>query len=430
MKPRTKLQKQVAELSSKLPAITEKQRQWAIDNCFERKGYLRKNTVWCTECGNTWLAGESELATQLLGVECPHCHSSLKVSRSQKRKDEVKEYYTIVTTCNGFQVLRHYIAMKSCKVGFAARYDVDEAVQNWITPDGSDEIMARMTRQSIFYIDLWDWSSPLTNKGSIENVHVSDKYNVFANHIYPVRRIIPELRRNGFKGHFHSVCPLSLFKHLLRDSRTETLIKARQYALLGYSISHSLRELWPSIRICIRNKYIIKDASMWRDYLGFLNYFGMDTHNAKYVCPENLKGAHDLWMKKKNKVEAKRKEEERRKEAAVADAEYKKLKSKFFDICISDGVIAIGVLKSVQEFLEEGESMHHCVFSGGYYEKKDSLVLSAHIGDKRIETIELSLKTLEIIQSRGICNKNTEYHDRIIGLVKQNIHLIRQKMAS
>lgn len=72
--------------------------------------------------------------------------------------------------------------------------------------------------------------------------------------------------------------------------------------------------------------------------------------------------------------------------------------------------------------------MHHCV--GTYYKRADSLILSATIDGKRIETIEVSLKTLQVIQSRGVCNANTEYHDRIINLVNNNINLIRQRMKA
>mgnify|MGYP000296788918 FL=1 len=51
--------------------------------------------------------------------------------------------------------------------------------------------------------------------------------------------------------------------------------------------------------------------------------------------------------------------------------------------------------------------MHHCVFTNEYYLKADSLILSATIDGKRIETIEVSLKRMEVVQSRGVCNKNT-----------------------
>ena len=74
--------------------------------------------------------------------------------------------------------------------------------------------------------------------------------------------------------------------------------------------------------------------------------------------------------------------------------------------------------------------MHHCVYSNEYYLKPNSLILSATIDGKRVETIEVSLKTLKVLQSRGVCNKNTEYHDRIIELVNKNKRLIRKRMAA
>ena len=92
----------------------------------------------------------------------------------------------------------------------------------------------------------------------------------------------------------------------------------------------------------------------------------------------------------------------------------------------SDSLICIKVIESVKEMEEEGRIMHHCV--GGYHNKANSLILSATIDGKRIETIEVSLKTLKVVQSRGVCNSNTEYHDRIIRLVEDNAGLIRQRM--
>ena len=74
--------------------------------------------------------------------------------------------------------------------------------------------------------------------------------------------------------------------------------------------------------------------------------------------------------------------------------------------------------------------MHHCVWSNEYYLKKDSLILSATIDGKRIETVEVSLKTFEVVQCRGLCNENTEYHDRIIALVNKNANLIRERMKA
>ena len=71
-----------------------------------------------------------------------------------------------------------------------------------------------------------------------------------------------------------------------------------------------------------------------------------------------------------------------------------------------------------------------CVFSNAYYLKEDSLILSATIDGKRIETIEVSLRTLEVVQSRGVCNKNTAYHEQIVNLVNANRGLISRRMKA
>ena len=100
----------------------------------------------------------------------------------------------------------------------------------------------------------------------------------------------------------------------------------------------------------------------------------------------------------------------------------------FFGLVFADNLISIKVIESVEEMIEEGQVMHHCV--GGYHNRENSLILSATIDGKRIETIEVSLKTFDVVQSRGVCNSSTEYHDRIINLVNDNIHLIRQRMKA
>ena len=84
----------------------------------------------------------------------------------------------------------------------------------------------------------------------------------------------------------------------------------------------------------------------------------------------------------------------------------------------------------MQEYLEEGKALHHCVFTNEYYLKENSLILSATIEGRRIETIEVNLDTLKVVQSRGVCNKKTEYHDQIVSLVNANRKLIRQRMKA
>ena len=108
--------------------------------------------------------------------------------------------------------------------------------------------------------------------------------------------------------------------------------------------------------------------------------------------------------------------------------EYIRKKAAFLNLVLTDGLIIVKVLQSVDEFYEEGKAMHHCVYTNEYYNQDNTLILSARIDGKRIETVELSLDTFKVVQSRGVCNSNTEYHDRIINLVESNAELIRQRM--
>ena len=183
---------------------------------------------------------------------------------------------------------------------------------------------------------------------------------------------------------------------------------------------------WASVKICIRNGYTISDGSVWRDTIDLLRHFGKDTNSPKYVCPADLKAEHDKLVAKRNLQRERERTEQQRQKAIEDEKNYLKAKGIFFGLVFSDSLICIKVIESVEEMVEEGRIMHHCV--GGYHNKANSLILSATIDGKRIETIEVSLKTLKVVQSRGVCNSNTEYHDRIIRLVEDNAGLIRQRM--
>jgi len=79
--------------------------------------------------------------------------------------------------------------------------------------------------------------------------------------------------------------------------------------------------------------------------------------------------------------------------------------------------------------MEEGQAPHHRVFANEYHLKEKRLILSASITGNRIETIELSIETMEVLQCRGLMNQNTEYHERIIKLVHRNIKEIQSRVA-
>jgi len=245
--------------------------------------------------------------------------------------------------------------------------------------------------------------------------------------VYPRQKLIPELKRTEYKKRLYGQKPLDLFRILLTDSKAETLMKTGNTKLLKHLMDNGWQKIesyWPSIRIIIRNGYKIKDATMWCDYIDFLRFFGKDLHNAKYVCPADLKKDHDHYMTKKAKADAQIALEKQ----LQKEVDFRAIKAKFFGLMFSDGRISVRVLESVQEIVAEGKAMHHCV--GSYASKEDSLILSAIIDGKRIETIEVSISKLKVIQCRGVCNKNTKHHRKIISLVENNMPLIEQRLAA
>lgn len=431
MKAKNKFQQQIVEASKTLPAITQQQIQWGYDNAIEYVGRRTdKGIITCTKCGHSW-QGAGHLVSILTDCTCPNCKTKLAVETTRKRVFDGKYYMTVITAHKGFQVVRSVMISCTAKIGEQTKYSHCEVMQRWIASNGKHATLAvlRQTMGTCYY-DSWIFGTPLELRNENSNnqycVNVYDK--IYTGAVYPRQKLIPELKRTGYKKALYGQKPLDLFRTLLTDSRAETLLKTGQTKLLKRLLDmgwqRNIDNYWASVRICIRNNYTIKDATLWCDYIDFLRFFGKDLHNAKYVCPADLKAEHDRYMHKKAQADA-RQELEKQLEK---ESEYRKAKEKFFGLMFSDGLISVRVLESIAELVLEGKLMHHCV--GGYHSKTDSLILSACIDGQRIETIEVSLSQLRVIQSRGVCNKNTEHHDRIINLVNKNIPLIEKRLAA
>ena len=442
MKPKTTLQKEIIRLSATLPELTSAQRTYAFRHCFKHYGKRNaKGVITCTECGHAWKSGHS-LADTICGCTCPNCGTALEVTDTRKRVFTDCEYFSIITTCKGYQVIRFFFVRSRQKVGQKAEYSICEVVQRWIAPDGKSETVARLRGMSILYYDLWMEDSPM----EIRKNNQHRVYDIDPICTYPRRRIIPEIKRNGFDGNLHGILPYDFFKAILSDNRMETLLKSGNIEHLRYFLSRPkvLDRCWNSYKIAMRNKYAITDISLWCDLVYLLERLGKDLRNPHFICPPDFKAAHDLYMKKRQvQLEREREQQRREWEAEQLERERKRLeeiakekdeyiqkKAAFLNLILTDGVIIVKVLQSVDEFYEEGKAMHHCVYTNAYYNNENSLILSARIDGQRIETVEVDLQTLKVVQSRGVCNSNTEYHDRIIALVESNAEQIRQRMKA
>lgn len=445
MKPRTKLHHQVIAMSNSIPHITATQEQWGLRYCLQHKAYRTKKTVGCLDCGHIW-PGPQKVKKCI----CPSCGTTLTVEDSLKKKFSQKMYMCILDTINDVQIIRFFEILRQQKIGEEPRGSFREVIQQFIMPNGKLEVVA-LNRSFNFNVDSFNGSMEIRSTQS--RWGGGNKYDLWPDKIYPKFEVLPTYERNGFKGKIEGISPLKIFKNILDDSISETLLKAKQFGFLAARVGSKSNEVyrhWDSIKICIRSKYVVNidDSIMYLDYLDLLKYFSKDLRSPKYVCPTDIKDAHDMLMAKKREIQRIRQieqdleREERNRLAAeerlleietrrtnvdLEQAGYIEAKSGYFGLVFVHKNLTIKVLESVKEFIKEGDTHIHCVFTNEYYKKEDSLIFSASISGKLTETIEVSLSEMKITQSRGFDNKASIYNKRILALMSKNMHVIRKR---
>ena len=414
----------VAASNERLTAISPQAIDWAIKHLFKHPAFrVPSGLTTCGDCGHKFRhEGKG------INVVCPHCGHRLVIKNTLDRTQKDSVYFATLDAVDGFQVERVFLLTMKFKKGSTFEAHNMEVCRLWLNVDGQTALTSKR-RTLGYYQDCFDWRSRIELRG------MSDVHHIIANAwVYPRYNAIPILKRNGLKGMLPDCHPFELMKALLNDTRIETLMKAGNFKAVSYFLDNKsmLDKCWNSHKIAMRNGYKIEDYTLWCDLISLLEKSGRDIRSAKYICPNNLRTAHDLWLNKVTSEDEKRRRAEELSKAKKREADFFKTKSCYFDIVIKDREIEVSVLDSIEAYQAEGEAMHHCVFKCNYYAKTDTIVLSAH--DKqgnRIETVEYSLIENKVIQSRGVCNRNSEYHDRIINLVNSNAYrFIRAKVTA
>lgn len=427
MIPKTSIEKQLAALSATLAPIKPEVSAWAEKNIFLKWGVLSRSKFYCLQCTHVWKPACKSACSKF--TACPACMGRLKMMPYNQVHFKETEYFAVLDSCAGFQVVRVIISHKHMKKNFSPTYFHKEVMQHWISPAGEVRTLSLSTNVFSSTIDAWKFYSPLEIKPKdfVRNA----KYFINPYKVYPKIKVLPVLRRNGFKTSVYDIAPHLLFSSLLSDPIAETLLKARQLNILQHYLGASrqdIRRNWQAVKTVIRNNYKISDVSIWEDYLELLRYFKKDLSCALYVCPENLSGAHDHLVQKKRELLRKKKLQDLRLEIDKAQKRYSSGKRRFFGLSFQNGKLSISVIEEIKDFMREGDDLHHCVFTNEYYDRKDSLILSAKVGDKSVETIEISLSSMEILQCRGMKNKPSKHHRQILQLLSENLYKIRERM--
>ncbi|MDR2223528.1 MAG: PcfJ domain-containing protein [Flavobacteriaceae bacterium] len=425
MKPRTKIQIAVDYLQSHLKNITDEQKQYAFDNVYDKYCYRTKNKAFCLECGDSI---DVVLIGRKKSITCPHCKSKLKVEYSNKRTFNDKYRCFGVTEIVNyqdyqFQVVRAFDVAKYCKKGEKVEYRFYEVCQNWYdAKSGKHIIYSRLDNGYSFSGNL-----------EIRNKSYWKTYDPYISVFCPTSMFQEKYSKYGINHQMNNTTLERIFNIVRSSNQAETLLKAGYSNIINVFQTFELYDYWKALKISIRYKYKIKEADIYRDYLQLLKELKKDLSNPSVVCPKNLKREHDKVLKIVSKKRAKEEAIRIRKAAvkkAIDDAEalkkFQAEKEKFFDIEINGNGIKILPLKSIEDFISEAETHKHCVLSNSYYKREDSLILKALVDNKSVETIEFSLTNMKIVQSRGLQNKPTEYHDDIINLLNSKIHLIKK----
>ena len=447
MKPRSGVERMFIGYAEELPPPRKAVVKWAYKHCFKPVALWWKHRgknnqeIWCQCCGHRepcdgWLVMSSEVWV------CPECGAKCEVKNYKDGASE-KNTGSLVSTIEvfkGVQVVRTFEAFReNHDDGGKTNYGMVELYQIWMLESGREIITSIGYDRSYNYFH-WHFGDPYSigrhSFGGGGYYYFNDVYDVNCNFIYPRLNISPFFRMKGIDKDMvrwlvrNNINIPDAFCSLAKDARMETLLKTGYQALFVRFVKAdiSLGKYWKSINICHRHGYAIDDAIVWCDHIDMLDELGMDIHNPKYICPEDLRKQHDRLSMRLARKRDKEKLERDIANAAAAEGKYREMREKFFGLLFRGEHITIVPIRSVREMAVEGRELHHCVFSMKYYEKEDSLLLSARSNDTHepVETIELDLKSFRILQSRGHCNQDSPFHDEILSLVNNNIPAIRK----
>jgi hypothetical protein len=421
MKPQTKKQLEIIELSKKLKPISTTQSQWAYNKCFDSFAVRSRNTMFCLDCGFSWKVQKDTKTTK--SCTCTKCNKKLKMFGYSAPVYSTSSYCAILETKEKHQIVRMFLVSKAMKKLQTPCFSIQEVMQHFIDEQGNVISLSKKTQPMGLYYDSWIGYSDLEIRQKSERQTLREA--IIPYKILPKGTVLPIIKRNGFNGMFFDFSPHKWFSILLSNPKAETLLKAKQYEVLNHFETKKINKYWNALKTVIRSNYTITDASMYFDYLNLVNYFQLDASSPKYACPVNLIKAHDKLMNKKNEIFERNQLKKRIETIESAEEDFEKQKSAFFGLAFQNKNITVKVIDSVQGFYEEANFHKHCLFSNSYYEKKNSLILSASMDNQPLETVEVSLKKFQIIQARGKNNLPTQYHNDIVEVVNQNMILIQ-----
>ena len=194
-----------------------------------------------------------------------------------------------------------------------------------------------------------------------------------------------------------------------------------------YELDDNLKPQYlAAYKIAARHGYEKRKLDLWHDMVLYLIHLGRDIRNPHYICPDDLSAAHHQYHTQYRRKEDKVKFEQEMAKAIEENDTYIKICKRFLDIVLQTDNLTIRPLRSVEEFVLEGQIMHNCVYHMGYYKKPQTLILTAQDQKQNhLATIRLNTANWKIEELRGPFNKDCERATEIRNLINQNIKLFK-----
>lgn len=448
MEAKTKYHKHlINELQPKLKPLSKAKQKWAIDKSFDFYGVSHYSSIICLECTHSWKGKfENDHAT------CPKCKKKLRSVGKWRGYEYVTNHVVFFDRVGDIAVIRVFYVRKDLQKGQKAKISFSEVIQKWFDPNAVKHTHVSKTMLAMMGYSRGGWS-----KGSELEIRANhDLVNTYRGRptsigsycdIYPYMKIPKRFKQAGFTLKYSEMemrLDYDQLMYILMDSRMETLYKYGESEMVHYFLRYKLTpKLWTALKINFRNHYLVNNPDIsWNEYVDYLKWliqFKADVHNPHFVCPDDFRVMHSLYYGKKRRHDAmlerrakerdaeRRKEEIKRKaERAVLEAkEYAKRIGKYLPLVFKSGKLEITVIDSPEQLMKEADELVHCAFSSNYHKKVDSLLMSARVDGRLVETVEIDLRTMKVSQSRGYDNHATKYNERIVNLVKKNMHKVK-----
>lgn len=464
----TKTQKEIEELAGRVPKLTKKQEKWAANHYVYTIGILGNSERECV-CPNCHGPLDIPDAKGDETHRCPYCGAKLRIARFYDsrgarwtsngvwKKYHQEKFFQVMSVVGEWQVTRLFYMERMTYIRKDnTPWRFYEVCQAWNGAKVRTTHFRSLPKKGIMCgwafnpYSLRSWGIECTDPDNEHYNKYIERDNVLeprkigganyfdVNDLCPNAKILPFYKQKGLNAtsfrKIKNIGPMALMEGVSRGAfptMQETLLKCGGFEVFDkmherhYGEQIDADAYFTAWKICQRNHYNYKqNATEWLDLVGMLIDLGLDFHSPHYVCPDNLHDMHQRVLRAKIRMEEERELEKK----ADANARLQKRIARYLDMDIRNKDLTIIVLPSVSAFKAEADHLGHCVYSGGYYNRENSLILSARgKKGKRWETIEVSLKSFTILQCYGYADTFTERHKEIVDLVNANMWQIKER---